>query len=196
MTVPRPDWGEAKAEEWLRHLNYAVLENTSVHEAYPGHYLQSLHERRSSSLTRKLFWSYANVEGFAHYCEAMMLEAGYSANAGVRLAQSLDALLRDARFLVALGLHTQAMPMAAAIETFRSVAFLSELPATREHPQLAGRRSTPLTRAELAAFDVAIICADHDVVDYRLLVDHCPLIIDTRNICARRGLASDRIIKA
>jgi len=132
VTVPRPDWGEAKAEEWLRHLNYAVLENTSVHEAYPGHYLQSLHERRSSSLTRKLFWSYANVEGFAHYCEAMMLEAGYSANAGVRLAQSLDALLRDARFLVALGLHTQAMPMAAAIEIFRSVAFLSELPATRE----------------------------------------------------------------
>ncbi len=132
VTVPRPDWGAAKAEEWLRHLNYAVLENTSVHEAYPGHYLQSLHERRSGSLTRKLFWSYANVEGFAHYCEAMMLEAGYSDNPGVRLAQSVDALLRDCRFLAALGLHCQAMPMAEAIEIFRNVGFLSELPATRE----------------------------------------------------------------
>jgi hypothetical protein len=132
VTVPRPDWGEAKAEEWLRHLNYAVLTNTSVHEAYPGHYLQSLHERRSTSLTRKLFWSYANVEGFAHYCEAMMLEAGYSSDARVQLAQALDALLRDCRFLVAIGLHCRAMPMAEAIEVFRSVGFLSELPATRE----------------------------------------------------------------
>ena len=132
VTVPRPDWGEAKAEEWLRHLNYAVLTNTSVHEAYPGHYLQSLHERRVGSLTRKLFWSYANVEGFAHYCEAMMVEAGYTTDPGVRLAQANDALLRDARFLSALGLHTRAMPMAEAIEIFRSVAFLSELPATRE----------------------------------------------------------------
>jgi len=73
---------------------------------------------------------------------------------------------------------------------------LAELPATREHPQLAGRRSTPLTASALAALDIAIICADHDAVDYRLLVDHCPLIVDTRNICARRGLASDRIVKA
>jgi UDP-N-acetyl-D-glucosamine dehydrogenase len=74
--------------------------------------------------------------------------------------------------------------------------FLAELPPTREHPQLAGRRSTPLTASGLAAFDIAIICADHDVVDYRLLVDYCPLIVDTRNICARRGLANDRVVKA
>jgi UDP-N-acetyl-D-glucosamine dehydrogenase len=73
---------------------------------------------------------------------------------------------------------------------------LAELPSTREHPQLAGRRSVPLTAAGLAGFDVAIICTDHDAVDYRLLVEHCPLIVDTRNICARRGLASDRVIKA
>ena len=132
VTVPRPDWGEAKAEEWLRHLNYAALQNISVHEAYPGHYLQSLHEQRGVSLTRKLFTSYANVEGFAHYCEAMMLEAGYTADPRVKLAQALDALLRDCRFLAAIGLHCQGMPMAEAIEIFRTVGFLSELPATRE----------------------------------------------------------------
>jgi UDP-N-acetyl-D-glucosamine dehydrogenase len=73
---------------------------------------------------------------------------------------------------------------------------LAELPSTREYPQLAGRRSTPLTAAALAAFDIAIICTDHDVVDYRLLVDRCPLIVDTRNICARRGIVSDRVVKA
>jgi UDP-N-acetyl-D-glucosamine dehydrogenase len=48
----------------------------------------------------------------------------------------------------------------------------------------------------LAAFDVAIICTDHDIIDYHLLVENCPLIIDTRNICARRGVANDRVIKA
>jgi UDP-N-acetyl-D-glucosamine dehydrogenase len=53
-----------------------------------------------------------------------------------------------------------------------------------------------LTAAALAAFDIAIICADHDAVDYRLLVNHCPLIVDTRNICARLGLGGDRVIKA
>jgi UDP-N-acetyl-D-glucosamine dehydrogenase len=73
---------------------------------------------------------------------------------------------------------------------------LAELPPTREHPQLAGRQSLPLIAAELAAFDIAIICTDHDAVDYRLLVDHCPLVVDTRNICARRGLSADRVIKA
>jgi hypothetical protein len=132
VTVPTPQWGAAKSEEWLRHLNYAVLQNTSVHEAYPGHYLQSLHERRSGSLTRQVFWSYANVEGFAHYCEQMMLDAGYADDPGVKLAQALDALLRDCRFLSAIGLHCQAMPMAEAVDIFRSIGFLTELPATRE----------------------------------------------------------------
>ncbi len=54
----------------------------------------------------------------------------------------------------------------------------------------------PLTEATLAASDVAVICTDHDVIDYALLVEKCPLIIDTRNICARRGLGSERVVKA
>src|SRR5579863_2372576 len=74
--------------------------------------------------------------------------------------------------------------------------YLDEIPPTREHAQLAGRRSIPLTDAAAASFDAAIICTDHDPVDYRLLVEHCKLIIDTRNACARRGLASGRVVKA
>ncbi len=74
--------------------------------------------------------------------------------------------------------------------------YLAEIPRTREHAQFAGRRSIPLTEAAAASCDAAIICTDHDPVDYRLLVEHCPLVIDTRNACARRGLAGERVVKA
>ena len=74
--------------------------------------------------------------------------------------------------------------------------YIAEIPPTREHAQFAGRRSTPLDAAVAASFDAAIICTDHDPVDYRLLAEHCPLVIDTRNACARRGLAGERVVKA
>jgi len=73
---------------------------------------------------------------------------------------------------------------------------LAEIPLTREHAQFAGRRSIVLSEEAAASVDAAIICTDHDAVDYRLLVEHCPLIIDTRNACARRGLAGGRVVKA
>jgi len=74
--------------------------------------------------------------------------------------------------------------------------YLAEIPPTREHAQFAGRRSTPMAADMLTGFDLAIICTDHDTVDYALLVEYCPVVIDTRNICARRGLTSDRVVKA
>ncbi len=74
--------------------------------------------------------------------------------------------------------------------------YIAEIPPTREHAQFAGRRSTLLSEAAAASFDAAIICTDHDPVDYRLLVEHCPLIIDTRNACAHRGLSRGNVVKA
>ena len=74
--------------------------------------------------------------------------------------------------------------------------FLTEIPSTREHAEFSGRRSTPLSAATLDAVDMAVICTDHDIVDYALLVSRCPLVIDTRNVCARLGLTGDHIIKA
>jgi len=74
--------------------------------------------------------------------------------------------------------------------------YLAEIPPTREHARFAGRRSTPLSAGSAASFDAAIICTDHDPVDYQLLAEHCPLIIDTRNACARRGLTGDHVVKA
>ncbi|MBV9862615.1 MAG: nucleotide sugar dehydrogenase [Alphaproteobacteria bacterium] len=74
--------------------------------------------------------------------------------------------------------------------------FFAEIPPTREYPEFAGRRSLPLTAETLAETDMALICTDHDAVDYALLVRDCPLVIDSRNACARRGLAGDHIVKA
>jgi UDP-N-acetyl-D-glucosamine dehydrogenase len=71
-----------------------------------------------------------------------------------------------------------------------------EIPTTRDYPQFAGRRSAPLDRACLAAYDAALVCTDHDAVDYRLVVEACPLVVDTRNICARLVLAGANIVKA
>jgi UDP-N-acetyl-D-glucosamine dehydrogenase len=82
-----------------------------------------------------------------------------------------------------------------AIANFHDPFFPQILP-TREHPGFTGRQSTPLTVASLAETDVAVICTDHDVVDYQLLADHCSLIIDARNAFASRGIAGGRVVKA
>jgi UDP-N-acetyl-D-glucosamine dehydrogenase len=74
--------------------------------------------------------------------------------------------------------------------------FFPEITPTREHPGFTGRRSAPLDAALLAQTDVAVICTDHDAVDYALLARHCPLIVDTRNAFAARGIASGRVVKA
>ena len=73
---------------------------------------------------------------------------------------------------------------------------IDEIPATREHPQLAGRRSVPLDVQSLKTFDVVLVSTDHDVVDYELIADHAALIVDTRNVFARLGLSNERVVKA
>jgi hypothetical protein len=132
VTVPGADWGPERTEEWLRYLNIAVLRNISIHEAYPGHYLQALHERQANSLTRRVLWVQSTGEGWAHYAEQMMVEQHFSEDPRHELAQLMDALLRDCRFLVSLQLHCHGLPMAEAVRLFKEKAFISELPATRE----------------------------------------------------------------
>ena len=73
---------------------------------------------------------------------------------------------------------------------------IGEIPPTREYPELTGRRSSPLDRNTLAASDAALICTDHDAIDYGLVVEACPIVVDTRNACARHGLVRDNIVKA
>lgn len=70
------------------------------------------------------------------------------------------------------------------------------MPSTRNHPELAGRKSVPLTREQLAEFDAVLIATDHDDIDYALLTENSKLVVDTRNACAHRGLQGSHIFKA
>jgi len=74
--------------------------------------------------------------------------------------------------------------------------YFPEVPRTREHVDLAGRKSVELTAAVLEKFDCVLIATDHDDVDYRLVVANSRLVVDTRNICVRRGIELDKVVKA
>lgn len=74
--------------------------------------------------------------------------------------------------------------------------FIPEIPMTREHSALAGRRSLEWTAEVLGSFDTVLIATDHDGVDYSLLADHAKLVVDTRNACAKNGLPLDNVVKA
>jgi UDP-N-acetyl-D-glucosamine dehydrogenase len=74
--------------------------------------------------------------------------------------------------------------------------YLPEIGPSREHAEFAGRRSVPLAPDSLRRFDAVLICTDHDDVDYRMIVEHAPLVVDTRNVCARAGIVGGNVVKA
>jgi uncharacterized protein (DUF885 family) len=118
VTLPDPRWDAAKTNEYMAAFNVGTIVSTSVHEAFPGHYVQFLwqHQFADQSKVRLLLGANTNIEGWAHYCEQMMLDQGYNAvgvgakdereSKLIRLGQLQDALLRDARFVVAIRMHT------------------------------------------------------------------------------------------
>ncbi len=121
VTLPETSWPAAKTAEYMAAFNIGTIVSTSVHEAYPGHYVQFLWQPQFPSTIRKVIGANTNIEGWAHYCEQMMLDEGYGQpGAGIegtgpaaerqarliRLGQLQDALLRDARFVVAIRMHT------------------------------------------------------------------------------------------
>jgi uncharacterized protein (DUF885 family) len=134
VTPVDPKWTAVQAEEWLRSFNYPMLRNITVHEVYPGHYLQFLHFRRSAgSLARKVYLSASFVEGWAHYAEQLAIEQGLGReSSAAEVAQIHDALLRDCRLLVSIGLHTQGMTLEAATQLFQREGHFERLPAERE----------------------------------------------------------------
>jgi len=127
-------WTGRQQEEWLRSLNRSMLRNVTVHEVYPGHYLQFLHFRRSpGSLARKVYLSPSFAEGWAHYTEQLAIEKGLGReNVLAEVAQLHDALLRNTRLLVSIGLHTDGMTLETATQLFQTEAHLERLPAERE----------------------------------------------------------------
>jgi hypothetical protein len=122
IAPPDPTWS---AEERAAYLPCeADLLFISAHEVWPGHFLQFMHANRVPSLVGRLFVDYGFAEGWAHYSEEMMWEAGFGGGAPeIHLGQLQNALLRNVRLLVALGLHTDEMTLAEAEAMFREQAF-------------------------------------------------------------------------
>jgi uncharacterized protein (DUF885 family) len=134
VTPVEPDWDADRKEQWLAAFNRPTLRNVTVHEVYPGHYVQFLHFRASTgTLARRVFFSSAFCEGWAHYTEQMMIEQGYGGGAPeAELAQLMDALLRNIRLVVSIRMHAQGMGLEEATELFVREAHMDRYPAERE----------------------------------------------------------------
>ena len=119
MTLPDPKGSAAETSEFMKQWYFAAISNVSVHEVWPGHYLQFLYARNFPSDVRKVFGSATSSEGWAHYCEQMVIDEGFHADdPRYRLAQIQDALLRDTRFIAGIRMHTRGMTVAQAEEFF------------------------------------------------------------------------------
>jgi uncharacterized protein (DUF885 family) len=153
VTLPEKDWTPAQVEEHMAAFNWGVVTSTAIHEVIPGHYEQYLWNEQVPSRIRQFLsldlsnvgstWGDSNVEGWAHYTEQMMLDEGYGRTPGVpeekdaaflklRLGQLQDALLRNARYMVAIDLHTGKMTEEQAVDYFVHEGYQTRANGVRE----------------------------------------------------------------
>src|SRR6185436_4802919 len=119
VTPPEKEWDAQHKEEHLRLFNPPVMKIITIHEAYPGHYIQFLYAKQFPSKTRKIIACASNAEGWAHYTEQMMIEEGFGGgDARIELAQLSEALLRDVRWIVGIKLHTAGMTVEEGAKLF------------------------------------------------------------------------------
>jgi uncharacterized protein (DUF885 family) len=136
VTLPDPSMTPAQVDGYMHSFNVGTVISTAVHEAYPGHYIQFLWVPQAPSRVRKLLGANTDVEGWAHYCEQMMLDEGYGQpGAGakdereakfLRLGQLQDALLRNARFIVGIEMHSGKMSFDQAVAFFQKEGYQSK----------------------------------------------------------------------
>jgi uncharacterized protein (DUF885 family) len=138
ITPVEPTWTKKQAEEWLSLFNIYITDIVSIHEAYPGHYVQFLKLNASNaSRVSKIFGSYAFVEGWAHYTEKMMIEEGFGGKdsltqAKYHLAQINESLLRWCRWMVSVKTHCEGMTVEEGTKFFMENAYYEEKPAYQE----------------------------------------------------------------
>ena len=135
LTDADPSWPLDKQEEHLRDFNYPTLWAISIHEVYPGHFLHYQFLRKVESKVRKsiMFSPASFVEGWAHYAEQMMIEAGFRRDdQTLRLGQLAEALIRLARFIVSIRLHVEDWSVEQSMRFFRDECFMEEGGARRE----------------------------------------------------------------
>ena len=148
VTLPDPSMTPAQVEGYMHSFNIGTVISTAVHEAYPGHYIQFLWLPQAPSRVRKLLGANTDVERWAHYTEQMMLDEGYGQpGAGakdereakfLRLGQLQDALLRNARFIVGIQMHSGKMSFDEVIAFFQKEGYQSKETATVETKRGAG----------------------------------------------------------
>jgi uncharacterized protein (DUF885 family) len=135
ITDVDPKWTDKQREEYLSSFNYPQLWSTSIHEAFPGHFVQGEYLKQVSSVVRKTaaLAPASFVEGWAHYTEQMMLEEGFGGNdPKIKMGQLADALLRLCRFVVGIRLHTEGLSVEQGTRFFMDNAFMGETPSRIE----------------------------------------------------------------
>jgi uncharacterized protein (DUF885 family) len=142
VTLPDPSMKPDEVEGYMHSFNVGTVISTALHEAYPGHYIQFLWLPQAPSRVRKLLGANTDIEGWAHYCEQMMLDEGYGQpGAGakdereskfLRLGQLQDALLRNARFIVGIEMHCGKMSFDDAVAFFQKEGYQSKETAVVE----------------------------------------------------------------
>jgi uncharacterized protein (DUF885 family) len=110
----------------------------TLHETYPGHHAHELHLRRAPTRVARALWNEILGEGWAHYCEEAAFDAGFRAgDPEAEVAMRTDALVRAARLLCAVGMHTQGMTLDEATAEFETTAGLDP-----DHARLEAVRGT------------------------------------------------------
>jgi len=153
VTLPDPGLPPAQVEEYMQGYSWGVISSTATHEAIPGHYEQYLWNARVPSRIRQFLsldlsninshWGGTNAEGWAHYTEQMVIDEGFGRTPGVpedkdipwlklRLGQLQDALLRNARYVVAIQMHTGKMSFDQAVEYFQKEGYQTRPTAIAE----------------------------------------------------------------
>jgi uncharacterized protein (DUF885 family) len=133
VTLPEKGWPKERVEDFMGAFNRGTILSTAIHEAYPGHYVQFLWLQHVASKVRKLLGANSNAEGWAHYSEQMMLDEGYTnGDPKMRLGQLQDALLRDARYIVGIEMHTGKRTFDQGIEFFEKEGYQTHETALRE----------------------------------------------------------------
>jgi hypothetical protein len=135
LTDVEAGWTPERQEQHLRDFNRPTVCAISMHEVYPGHYLHFQHLRQVSSKIRKslLTMPLSVIEGWAHYAEHLAVEAGFDMyGPATKLGQLAETLVRLARLVVAIRLHTDDWSVEQGVRFFKESAFLEEGNARKE----------------------------------------------------------------
>ena len=130
ISPPDPAWPKKQQQAYVPGKTDLLF--ITIHEVWPGHFLHGLHIKANRSRVLKSSWNYAMGEGWAHYTEEMMWDAGVSDDPAVHVGQLQNALLRNVRYLSAIGLHTGEMTVEQSFQMFRDKAFQDDANARQQ----------------------------------------------------------------